>query len=258
MATKKTADVDLTEEIPSDLGGEQQHLAPRQSGALMSNEPLLLDLSEIRPPYLQMVYGPGIGKLSNDFDARDLVLQGKYCVAKKGDKLTAIFLNAKQYVKEYLSKEDFNEGKVAATFPNLAAAAAAGMQTSWGPRGSDMKPNVSSAMDVTLLIRKPEKNDCPLFSINIGDGFEYAICLLSLDKGAYKTFINDVGPIINGKLRQGLHHGLWQLFTDVSAPSRSTGTQYQNIRADFKGLIDPAVAAGIVEAMAVPVNDVEE
>lgn len=257
----KKATVDLTEAVPADLGGdEQQHSyvpATRSSGALVQSGPVALDLTGVRPPFLQMVYGPGIGKLSEDFDARDLVLNGKYCVAKKDDRLTAIFLNVAQYVKEYMTRDDFTEGKTPATFANMAEAKAAGFQTNWGPRGSGIKPEVSRAMDITMLIRKPEGSDCPLFSINIGDEHEYALCLLSVDKGAYSTLINDVGMIINAKLKAGVHHGLWEVRTDVSKPNKD-GNRYQNIRADFKGLIDPKIAEGIVDALAVPVNDTDD
>ncbi len=260
MATKKQeATVDLTEEIPTDLGGEQQSYVPatRSSGALVQNGPVALDLDGVRPPFLQMVYGPGIGTLSAEFDARDLVLAGKYCVSKKNDRLTAIFLNIKQFVKEWMDGEAFAEKRTPATFANMAEAAAAGFQTNWGPRGSGIKPNVSRAMEITMLIRKPEGSDCPLFSINIGDEHEYALCLLSVDKGAYKTLINDIGLIANSQLKAGLHNGLWEVRTDVSKPNHE-GRQFQNIRADFKGLIDPKIAEGIVDALAVPVNDTDD
>jgi hypothetical protein len=253
MAKKQNFAEEVPEELNDEFNTEEYEttaLAQRGSGALINpNAADDLDMEGVRPPYLTLVHG--VGEAAETFNPGDLVLQKEYLVCPKGEKLDVIILNIEQFFKQRISNEDWQAGVRPEIFPTKAAAQAAGLQTEWD---NDVGPDVSPAMDLVLLIRKPEDVVCGLFGIDIGDGQEYAIAKMSSDKTAYRYLFGDIGLIVKTKLkRSGIFSGEWEFYTELSKPSK-TGNRTQVVRARFKQMLNTEVVDGIMSAMGAPAN----
>lgn len=253
MAAKKKTEVEEPEvvdalamarqELPSD---EPELLPPAVvgSGALMQEGPIDIDLSTLRPPYMQIAYG--VGKLAENFNPGDLVLAREYCLASRGDKpgLEVIILNLTQFQKEYLSREAFTAGERPRVFATKQEASAAGLQTEWiAGRG----PEVSPACEMTLLIRKPDDVSCDIFALNM-DGGEWAIARCGLDKTAYAVFMKDAGITLKYKLKDGIYGAKWNFWTEMSQPSRS-GNTTPVIRAQVKEFLPKEEHPKLIECV---------
>ena len=261
---EEPADMDLTEGVPEELGGQGEAdnnyvPATRQGMGMMNPEDaVVLDMDGVRPPFLSLVHGTS-KELIEKFNAGDLVLKKEHCVCKKGERVQAILIAIDQYQKERLSQEAWGEGRTPRTFKTKEEAAAAGLCVVWDDR-KGLKPDVGPAMDVVLLLRRNEGVSDALFGVDLGiedDGkpTEWGFALLSLDKTAYKAFINDIGLVVNNKLRRtGLYSGLWELNTELSAQTKFSANRPFVIRARFKGILDPHVVENIKSAMSVPVS----
>lgn len=265
-APSQEPDADLTAgapvDLPGDDAGETQNYLPsvRQGmGVALPDDGELMDLEGVRPPFLTLVHGTS-KELIERFNAGDLVLKKEHCVCKKGDRLQAVFLARDQYQKERISQDDWGEGRRPRTFKTKEAAAAAGLCVVWDD-AKGLKPEVGPAMDLVMLIRRNEGVSDALFGVDLGieDGgkpTEWGFCLLSLDKTAYKVFINDIGLTVNNKLKAagGLYTGLWDLSAELAPASPKSSNRPFVIRARFKGLLDPVVVGNIKNAMSVPVS----
>jgi hypothetical protein len=244
----------FAEDLPTELMGDEDTptaLTHRTSGALLNpNAGFELDIEGARPPYLTIVHG--VGEAAETFNPGDLILQKEYLVCPKGKNLEVIILNIVQYYKQRVSSEDWSAGVRPKTFATKEEAREAGFSVEWGLDGSG--PDVSPAMDLTLLIRKPDDVVCGLFGIDIGDGEEYAIAKLSSDKTAYRYLINDIGLIIKTKLaRTGVFSAVWNLYTEMSKPSKR-GNRTQVIRAKFVEMLEDDVIQSITSVMGTPSN----
>lgn len=265
-APAQEPDVDLMAGVPADLpgdeAGETQNYLPsvRQGmGVALPSDAALMDLEGVRPPFLTLVHGTS-KELIEKYNAGDLVLKKEHCVCKKGDRMQAILLAKDQYVKERIEQAEWGEGRRPRTFKNKEEAAAAGLCVVWDD-AKGLKPQVGPAMDLVMLIRRNEGVSDALFGVDLGieEGgkpTEWGFCLLSLDKTAYKVFINDIGLTVNNKLRAagGLHTGLWDLSTELAPASPKSANRPFVIRARFKGLLDARVQENIRNAMSVPVS----
>lgn len=244
----------FAEEVPAELvGNEEQEFhapAPTTSSALINpNAAMDLDLEGARPPYLSLVHG--VGEAAENFNPGDLILQKEYLVCPKGKTLDIVILNLEQFYKQRVSNDQWQAGVRPQTFKTKADAEAAGMQTNWV---NGVGPDVSPAMDLVVLIRKPEDVVCGLFGIDIGDGHEYAIARMSSDKTAYKYLFGDIGLIIKTKLaKTGIFSGVWEFYTELSK-ANSRGNRTQIIRAKFKELLPEDVVASIISAIGTPSN----
>ncbi len=267
MAAKKQANVDLTEDIPSELQGGTESNVPAARGttditsAMAPGGSPHLDMTGVRPPRLQLVYG--VGTLSQSFNPGDLVLDG-HLVREKNKPLDVVLLNVRQFVKQRLTPAEWNEGVQPQVFvcddPNkdaikegMAMAEAQGFRTRWE---NNAGPEVTPAADVIMLIRKPdETEDNGLFGIEF-DGGSWALAITSYDKTGYNVFSNETFRVVNYKLKKtGLFSGLWELKTR-SHQTKGNPTQVMGFK--FKGILDPAVVQEIQEAMNVPVSVHEE
>lgn len=257
------ADVDLTEPLPEELGGgaqEDQNYLPatRQGMGIAAPGDVVLDMDGVRPPFLTLVHGTS-KELIERFNAGDLVLKKEHCVAKKGESVQAILLAIDQYQKQRLTQEQWAAGVTPRTFKTKQEAADAGLCTVWDD-AKGLKPEVGPAMDVVLLLRRNEGVSDALFGVDLGieDGgkpTEWGFALLSLDKTAYKAFINDIGLTVNNKLRHtGLYSGLWELRTELSAPSKFSTNRPFILRARFRGVLESRVVENIKSAMSVPAS----
>jgi len=244
------------EEVPADLVDEETiqdstetAVARRESGALLNPNVDNINLEGVRPPYLTVTHG--VGEAAEHFNPGDLVLAKENLVCAKGKTIDVIILNVEQYLKQRVSNDDWNAGIRPQTFADKAEAAAAGLQTEWI---NNVGPDVSPAMDLTLLLRKPADLVCGLFGIDIGDGNEYAICKLTADKSGYNPLLNDFAMIAKTKLKaSGLFSALWELRTELGKPSKK-GNRVQTVRLRFKEMLAPDTVQGILAALQAPSN----
>ncbi|MFY9547323.1 hypothetical protein, partial [Miniphocaeibacter sp.] len=85
---EEPADMDLTEGVPEELGGQEDTTennyvpATRQGMGMMNPEDaVVLDMDGVRPPFLSLVHGTS-KELIEKFNAGDLVLKKEHCVCK--------------------------------------------------------------------------------------------------------------------------------------------------------------------------------
>lgn len=258
----------FADDVPADLAGEGDGSEPRymperfNPGAVLDPSANAFDLSDVRLPYLSIVHP--IGKLQDaGFPTAAMILNKDVLVADKGQELDVIILHAQRGLREY----KYEEGRVSAWFSvhngNVAAAKAeakkAGFRTEWAKNpqgGPDLGPEVSDALQFTLLIRKPEKvSNAGLFGITVGDEHEYAICQAMADKQGYDPANDDIKLVAAGKLsKTGLYSGLWKLRVDKSKPTKGKGRQSLIFRFRFVEVLKPEVVAGIKAALSAPSN----
>ena len=139
----------------------------------------------IRPSYMQIAYG--VGKLAaKGFSNSALVLDGEHEIAKLNQPLTVIIAGARKYLKQWMDKEAFAAKMRAKEYDSAAEAVRAGEVVEWGPKGSNApKPTVSPALDVTLLVKRPDGCQCPAFVLKLGPDW-YAPVRFTVDKALYK------------------------------------------------------------------------
>ena len=163
---------------------------------------------DMRLPRLQIAYG--VGGLAEHFHPGDLVLGGEDLLAKKGDPINLIILSAKQYWKEYLSKDQLDARETPRTFVTEAEVLSVGGTTRWA---NNVGPTFNRAMHLKLLIEQPKDVISGMFGIAIGEK-TYAPAIWDVDKSAYRR----VGPAVltaaSFSLRaRGLLSGVFQLST---------------------------------------------
>lgn len=194
------------------------------------------DMSDLKFPRLQIAYG--VGSLSENFSNGDLVLDKEHCLASKKNSIKVIILNTLTYWKEYT---EYGTGQMPRVFLKKSDVLAAGGSTDWGPNKEP--PTFKKAMDMKLLIEKPEGIVCGLFGITL-DGKQYAPATWSVDKTAYTRVNDKVAPVAQFALsQQGLLGGNWLLSTDTEKSKRGNIVVIPVIK--FAGLNSPALIADI-------------
>lgn len=138
----------------------------------------------IKPSFLQIAYG--VGKMAQKgFTNSALVLDGEFEIARMNQNVTVVIAGARKYWKQWMGNEDYAAKKRAREYDTLADAVRAGEVTEWGPRGSNApKPTVSEALDLTLLVKRPDGCQCPAFVLRLGDDW-YAPARFTADKALY-------------------------------------------------------------------------
>lgn len=252
--TAPVEEATFAEDLPEDLGGASSsgYMPAMRQGNMLANpsDVTALDMTGVRPPYLTVTHGVGEG--AAHFNPGDLVLAKENLVCPKGQKLEVIILKVDQYYKQRLTNEEWSSGMRPQTFKTKEDAVAAGLRMDWE---GNLGPEASMAMDIGILIRKPTDVVCGLFGINIGDGHEYALAILSSDKTAYSYAINDIGNILRFKLAEtGAFSALWEINTELSRPSKKTGNRAQVVRLKFKEMLPEAIVQNIVQALGAPSN----
>ena len=228
--TNNTVTVDKDVEAEAAMSGETQEqttaIATQQSmelGAVGGD----VDVRTIQPPRLQIAYG--VGSLASDFNQGDLVLDGEHRLVGKGEPLFVIVLGAFGYWKEWLTGEQFDAGMTPRQAANKQEVLEMGGTYDWNMKDKNgdvqERPSFSQAMDLRLLIRKPEGLICSTFADILEDGNEYAPAIWSVDKQAYKR----VGPIVvqaqNLSLRdRGLLSGVFEVSIEVTQKGQRTST----------------------------------
>jgi hypothetical protein len=139
-------------------------------------------------PWLNIAYGVG-GLAQKGFNPGDVVLDDEYLLAKSGDPVLFIPVKSFLFWKEYLTQDMWAAGQTPKVFATLDEVKAAGGTTEWA---NGQGPTYSRAMDLRLLVQKPEGLVCGMFGLDL-QGKVYAPARWSLDKTAFKRA---GGPII--------------------------------------------------------------
>lgn len=252
-ATTTAEATTFAEPLPEGLGGEGSSYVPamRQGNMLAaSDDALPIDMTGVRPPYLTITHGVGGG--AEKFNPGDLVLAKENLVCPKGSALEVVILKVDQYLKQRLTNDEWNAGIRPQTFKTKEDAKAAGFRTEWE---NNVGPDVSPAMDIGLLIRKPTDVVCALFGIDSIDDHAYALAILSLDKTAYSYAINDIANILRFRLaKTGAHSALWELNTELSRPAKRTNNRTQIVRFKFRDMLPDDTVRNIEGALGAPSN----
>lgn len=107
--------------------------------------------------------------------------------------LTVLVLGARSYWKEWLTSDAFTAGNRPKVYATKADAIADGQTVEWG-RSSDERPSVAQAVDVYMLVKRPENTAAGYDSFNlILDGEPWALCVLTVDKAAAPKVIAFLG-----------------------------------------------------------------
>ena len=170
-----------------------------------------VDESELQLPRLQITYG--VGKASANFNQGDLILAGESLIAKKGEPLQIIVLNATTYWKERLTKAGYDAGLFPRSYATEKEVSDVGGITKWSKNPADPKPDFSLALNMKLFIEKPKDLVCAMFGIPVG-GKDYAAAVWDVDKTAYKRVAPEIRNASRFSLRtRGLLSGVFTMFT---------------------------------------------
>lgn len=198
-----------------------------------------LSFADLPFPRLQMAYG--VGKLAENYNPGDLVLQDEYLLAHKGEPVLFIPVKALVYWKEYLSQELWATGQKPREFLTEKEVHDAGGTTAWV---NGVGPTFSKALELRMLIQRPENLVCGLFGIQLG-GKEYAPAVWNVDKTAFKTA---AAPILFAagmalKDRGELLGGTFELVTSVRKSQTGNTTAVPVTR--LKGINPPELVQEI-------------
>ena len=235
-----TSALDIMEDEPQ----TETALAPRGETAIGSVN-VDLDIGAIQLPRLQLTYG--VGRLAEHFAPGDLVLGGDNLLAHKGESLEIIILSLDQFWKEYLSSEMYQSGLLPRSFGSKEEVLANGGTVKW-VQGQD-KPTFKPALDIKMLIAKPDGLTCGLFAIDLPDNKLYAPAVMTLDKTSYSAAGPGLVTICGYALAGCLLAGRFQLSTGMKPmgknivpvpsiklmPDRNTPEVVAEIMAKFAG-----------------------
>lgn len=193
----------------------------------------------IRPSYMQIAYG--VGKLATKgFSNSALVLDGEHEIAKLNQPLTIIIAGARKYLKQWMGKDEYAAKSRAKEYDSEADAIKAGEIVEWGPRGSNApKPTVSPALELTLLVKRPEGCQCPAFVLKLGADW-YAPVRFTTDKALYKDverMVSNAMLIDAGergvKPAQGRLDGYFMTLATYITVDQATSKTYTHITLSF-------------------------
>ncbi len=175
---------------------------------------LNMDLSEIPLPRLQLAYG--VGRLSEFFNPGDLILGDDNKIASKGEVVEVTLLSLNQFWKEYLSSEMFAAGEMPRIFATKEEVTEAGGTTEFA---GDQKPSFARAVELRMLVKKPDDLECGIFGLDLPDGGVYAPAIFTLDKTAYRK----AGPGLITSATMGLQGNLLAGRFAISTRSEKVG-----------------------------------
>jgi hypothetical protein len=198
---------------------------------------------------LQIAYG--VGKLSEKFSQGDLVLDGTYLIAKRGDPLVVTFVSVDRFYKQYVDSSQraamIASGLQPKTYNTREEALKAGEIVDWSKvRGQGPRPTVSPAGFYQLLIQKPNGIECALFGFELG-GKLWAPARMYLDKKAHRVVNSEVEKAMLfslGARKGGLLAGQFTLFTKTTKKPDSNTETLPEIR--FSGNNSDADVAKIL------------
>ncbi len=208
MARKEVSEVvveDASFDVAEFSDDQPMAVATVNQGAIALGEMGGEEEVEFKLPYISIVYG--VSKIIDQYDVGDIVLDKNTLLAHKNEPMKFIVLQANSYWKEWFSPEEREiaqaEQRYERRFQTREEVTAAGgtcpLPSGGWPNGE--RPTFSHAMDIDILIQKPESLVSGLFGVEIGDK-AYAPARWIVDKTTFKN----VGPVIAGAKRMALRN----------------------------------------------------
>lgn len=209
VSTSEAQNRDLAAEAQMD-GTEEHSVALRMPVALGVVSGDINAARDIRLPRLELVQGTS--RIVAMFPQGSFVLGQQSLVAEKDKEMRIIILSAFQYWKEWLPKELASTGVTPRSYKTLQEAKADHLTDAWDNTVvPPVAPTVSLAMDMNVLIEKPDGLVCSQFCIDLA-GKSYAAARWSVDKMAYRRCASTVLTAAAGVLKKpGLESGIWSL-----------------------------------------------
>jgi hypothetical protein len=172
-----------------------------------------IDQSDLKIPYLSIAYG--VGRLSEKFNPGDLVVGGEHLVAHKTERIRIVILSDVKYFKERLNQTDYANGLRPRSFLTKEEVLQNGGTYEWVETETGrVAPTFGPALDMKVLIEKPEEIDESIFGLDI-DGKLYAPAYFSVDKSAYTRVGREIQTSKSLSLSQsGVLGGVWELWTE--------------------------------------------
>lgn len=175
----------------------------------------------LRLPRLQIAYG--VGNLAKVFSPGDLVYGGDNLLAHKMEPIQMVIFKAMEYWREYMDSTMYDAGLRPRNFLTEAEVLKAGGITRWSNAPDAPKPTFSEAMDLSVMIKKPQNLVCGLFGIEL-EGAEYGVAVWTVDKSTYKRVAPYVKMCRQFSLRKrGLLSGLFSLHTSIETVKGRVG-----------------------------------
>lgn len=201
----------------------RQSSAPAPIGGLGS---VVGDFTGIELARLSMAWG--VGAMAKLFHPGDLVIDGAERIAEKSDRLTVVMLSATTYWKDWLTQEENGAGIRPNRYPTREAAIKANKRLDWSVDGS-IRPDAAPAIEIRMLVRKPEAIESDRFFIRVGD-FMYAPVRFAAEKTVYKNIAQVVvrrmaydAGVRGVPLDQGhIHTAFYELFTEMETKKTRT------------------------------------
>jgi len=164
------------------------------------------EAAEIKLPYVVVTYGTS-KHIADGFAIGDMVLDRSTLIAHAKEPMRFIVIHANVYWKEWFTPEEREiaqmENRYERRFHSREEVEAAGgtcpLPGGGWPDGA--RPTFSQAMDIDILIEKPEGLVSGAFGVEVGDK-SYAPARWIVDKMMYKN----VGPVIAGAKRMALRN----------------------------------------------------
>lgn len=172
-------------------------------------------IGDIRIPRLETAYG--VGKfVERGVPQGSLVLGGDNVLVGLNTPLTITLLSATVYWKEYINADAWAAGIKPRVFASGKEVLANGGTVAWGSlnpaTGKNYPPTFSKAMDMRILIRKPEGIECGLFGLDLDNGL-WAPAIWTVDKTGYKRVGTTIVTSWNFTLKAagGLDYGIFEV-----------------------------------------------
>jgi hypothetical protein len=203
----ETVDADAAVDL---AGGEE--VVVRQSTAMAAVGEVQGELSrsDIMLPRLQFIQS--VGPLSREFTPGDIVLSKEVRIAQKDQNITLVVLSVKKYFQERFDKFELN-GPRPLRFETEDEVRKAGLVLDWDfPKKGD-RPTAEPLADVVVMIKKPEGNESPVFSIPIG-GKLWSAALWTTQRTSYTRAAKRIFTARAVELSAGgLLSGVWSLMS---------------------------------------------
>jgi hypothetical protein len=173
-----------------------------------------IDEGDIRLPRLELVYG--VGELSENFDAGDIVYNKELLLATKGNQVFMTVIKIRKYYMEDLPF-DPNREEMARSFNTKEEVTAAGLWVDWNMNGQK-KPPVAECADLMVMVECPEGMDDSLFpwvyTDAAGKSTSLTVAAWTVRKTSYTRVAKPVFSAMAFGLRDNLLAGRWCLHTE--------------------------------------------
>jgi len=193
------------------------------------------------PPSYMKIAQPVGGLADAGFPRGAVVLDKEAQIAAIKEPIVMVVLSGSDRV--YWKQWAYTEGLLPQSYGSIQEAAAAGETIAWPPRGvAGPGPTVAEAMDLTILVRKPDGCEDERFILKL-DGQYYAPVYFTADKSLYKDMATTLARarMMDANERsvpatEGRTDGFFMQMNTYIVPSKTTQGR-SNVRINLGYLI---------------------